>query len=119
MGLMVGVYWERNLQHSQVGLAWQGDSIYHRAMKISPSSKISWPHYIACLLCLPVIWLYLAGYRVQGVRCEYRLGNFDVTPLEPVTQGQYSLMRAFPLFLMLGVVGLSWIVAYLAGTPIF
>jgi len=70
------------------------------------------------MLFLPAIWLCLIGYRIQGVHCEYRLGNFDVSPLQSVTQRQYNLMRAFPLFLMIVVVGLVWLVAYLAGIPI-
>ena len=85
-------------------------------MKLSEASKNG--RQMAGIFFLPVIGLYLAAYYLLGKRCTYRWGNFEVTPLETVTRGEYLLMRLFPAAVALlgigGVVGL----AYLLNIPI-
>ena len=75
-------------------------------MKVFEASEKPLWRQVVSLLFLPAIGLCLLGYRVQGVRCTYRLGNFNVTPLEEVSERQYLLMRAFPLIVGLIVIGL-------------
>lgn len=73
---------------------------------------------VVSVFFLPAIGLCWLGYRMQGVRCTYEMGQFDVTPLERVTEKQYLLMRAFPLFVGFLFIGLVFGVSYLLNIPI-
>jgi hypothetical protein len=73
---------------------------------------------VVSVFFLPAIGLCWLGYRLQGVRCTYQVGNFDVTPLERVTERQYVLMRAFPLIVGIFFMGLVLGLAYLLNIPI-
>jgi len=85
-------------------------------MKISESSKSS--YQLVSILFLPVIVLYLLAYYLLGKRCTYRWGNFDVTPLEPVTRNEYLFMRLFPAAVALLGLGLVIGISYLLNIPV-
>jgi hypothetical protein len=85
-------------------------------MKISGSSKNS--YQVISILFLPVIVLYLLAYYLLGKRCTYRWGNFDVTPLEPVTKNEYLFMRLFPAVIALLGFGLVLGISYLLNIPV-
>ncbi|MBI1879839.1 MAG: hypothetical protein HYR94_16735 [Chloroflexi bacterium] len=81
------------------------------------SPKMSW-RQAASLFFLPTIGLYLVTYRLLGKRCTYHLGNFDVTPLEPITANEYLFTRLFPAFIALVGIGFIVGIAYLMGMPL-
>ena len=81
---------------------------YTTCMKTSHlSSKPTAWSQIVSILVLPVIGLYMLAYRLQGVPHTYRLGNFDVTPLKPVTRKQFLFSRLFPAAVLLPILGLA------------
>ncbi len=73
---------------------------------------------VASLFFLPAIGLYMLAYRLLGLRHTYRLGNFDVTPLEQVSEGQFLFTRLFPVIVALLVITIVWGIAYSLGIPI-
>ncbi len=88
-------------------------------MKTSQASNkpTAW-RQVASLFFLPAIGLYMLAYRLLGLRHTYRLGNFDVTPLEQVSEGQFLFTRLFPVIVALLVIAIVWGIAYSLGIPI-
>lgn len=68
------------------------------------------------LLVIPHELLHVGAHRLIGKRCQYRLGESFVKPLEPCTVGQQLFCLLFPLlvsfpvaFLPLGI----WIITFI------
>ena len=67
---------------------------------------------ISSIFVLPAIGLYLVAYRLLGKRCTYRWGNFDVTPLEPITKNEYLFTRLFPAGVVIAGILLLMLMSY-------
>lgn len=81
-------------------------------MKISESAKQT--RQWASFFFLPVLGLYLLAYRLLGKRCTYHWGNFEVTPLEPISRKEYLFMRLFPgLIALLGLLFIGMVSYFL------
>ena len=60
---------------------------------------------IVGISALPAIGLYLLAYQILGKHCTYRWGNFEVTPLEPLTRNEYLFTHLFPsAVIILGII---------------
>ncbi len=89
-------------------------------MKTSETSKGRgqiW-RQIAGIFALPAIGMYMLAYQILGKRCTYRWGNFDVTPLEPMSRNEHFFTRIFPsVVAILGIV-IIMLIGYALGMPI-
>ncbi len=57
----------------------------------------------------PVILFYKVAYWLMGKRCVYHWGNFDVTPLQPVTANEDLFARLFPTTIALLIFVMIWL----------
>lgn len=70
------------------------------------------------LFALPTIGLSMLAYHFLGKRCTYRRGNFEVTPLQPLTPREYWFTRLFPPgILIISILGVM-LVGYILGLPV-
>lgn len=58
------------------------------------------------VIALPIIPLYILGYRLVGIRASYRWGALDVRPTTKPTVNQFLFSRGFPMVVWMGVYGL-------------
>lgn len=68
-------------------------------------------------LAIPHELMHVIAYRMIGKRCAYKLGDLQVTALEPRTQGERLFCLLFPLLVnLLAVVLLFsiWIATYIS-----
>lgn len=70
------------------------------------------------LSAFPVIGLSMLAFQLLGKSCIYRRGNFEVTPLEPLTMREYWFTRLFPPgILVLSIFGIM-LIGYSLGFPL-
>jgi hypothetical protein len=81
-----------------------------KTSQVSPQPSL-WLQIIS-IFTLPVVGLYILAYRLLGIRYRYTLGNFEVTPRQPLTQGQHLFIRAFPTMVLTPIFGLVMALAY-------
>jgi len=88
-----------------------------KTSKTSQKTAFTW-RQIASLFALPAIGLYMVAYQLLGKRCAYRWGNFDVTPLDPITKNEYLFTRLFPSGVVILGIALLMLIAYASGMPL-
>ena len=88
-----------------------------KASKTSPETTLGW-RQISSIFVLPAIGLYLVAYRLLGKRCTYHWGNFDVTPLEPITKNEYLFTRLFPASVVSAGILLLMLISYFLSLPL-
>jgi putative Mn2+ efflux pump MntP len=88
-----------------------------KTSKTSQKTISSWRQIVSFFL-LPAIGLYIIAYQFIGKRCSYRWGNFDVTPLEPISKNEYLFTRLFPSGMIILGIMLIMLVSYILGIPV-
>jgi hypothetical protein len=89
-------------------------------MKTSETSKhiSDFFRQLISLSAFPSIALSMLAFQLLGKRCIYRRGNFEVTPLEPLTMREYWFTRLFPPgVLVLSILGVM-LIGYSLGFPL-
>lgn len=88
-----------------------------KASKTSPKTDLTW-RQVGSIFVLPAIGLYMIAYQLLGKRCTYHWGNFDVTPLEPITRNEYLFTRLFPSGVVILGIALLMLIGYAMGMPL-